>query len=110
MSLEYYLYCRKSYDIILQQLDYIIDTYEDINDNTYFEENLEKEDIELFETEINKNFFIDRKKHIEHLRSVCHSKVLQLCCHQIIEDDIDITPERSQRIRYCDICNFTEEN
>ena len=108
MSLEYYLYCRKSYDKILQQLDYIIDTYEDINDTTYFEENLEKEDIELFDTEQNKNFFIERKKHIENLRSICNSKVLELCCHQIVEDDIDITPERSQRIRYCDVCNFTE--
>jgi hypothetical protein len=110
MSLEYYLYCRKSYDKILQELDYIIDIYEDINDTTYFEENLESEYIELFKTEHNKNFFIERKKNIEHLRSICNSKVLQLCCHQIVDDDIDITPERSQRIRYCDICDFVEEN
>ena len=66
MSLEYYLYCRKSYDKILQQLDYIIDTYEDINDTTYFEENLEKEDIELFDTEQNKNFF--RRKKLENVQ------------------------------------------
>lgn len=108
MSLEYYLYCRKSYDKILQQLDSIIDTYEDINDTTYFEENLEEENIKLFNTEQNKNFFIERKKHIEHLRSICHSKVLELCCHQIVEDLIDISPEKSQTIRYCDICEYTE--
>ena len=108
MSLEYYLYCRKSYDKILQQLDYIIDTYEDINDSTYFEDNIEEKIITLFDTENNKNFFIERKKHIEHLRSICHSKVLELCCHQIVEDLIDITPDKSQTIRYCDVCEYTE--
>jgi hypothetical protein len=108
MSLEYYLYCRKSYDKILQQLDYIIDTYEDINDTTLFEETLEKEYIELFNTEYNKNFFIQRKNHIEHLRNICNRKVLQLCCHNIVEDSIDISPDKSQTIRYCDICEYTE--
>ena len=30
-----------------------------------------------------------------------------VCCHNIVDDYIDITPDRSMRIKYCDICMVT---
>ena len=34
MSLEYYLFCRKSFNNIISQLNYMIETYEGIKDYT----------------------------------------------------------------------------
>jgi hypothetical protein len=42
---------------------------------------------------------------IEHLNQfICHS-----CEHTFVEDVIDITPDRSQNITYCTICEYTKE-
>jgi len=111
MSLDYYLYCRISYDNILKKLDTIIYLCEDINEATLFEKKIEKienESIDVFNNENNKHFFIQKKTHIEHLRKICNEKVLELCSHNFIEDLIDITPDRSETIRYCDICGYTK--
>jgi len=107
MSLEYYMYCRKSYDKIIQELDYIIDMFDEIDDITFAEIDIPNE---ILDIDQNKNFFIERKKYIEQLRKFCSDKVFELCCHEMVDDDIDITPERSQRIRYCEICDYTEQN
>ena len=108
MSLEYYIYCRKSYDKIIQELDCIIDMFDEIDNFTFTEIDITYE--MLNNVEQNKHFFIERKKYIEQLRKFCSDKVIELCCHEMVDDDIDITPERSQRIRYCDICEYTEQN
>jgi hypothetical protein len=107
MSLEYYLYCRKSYDKIIKELEEIINTYIDICSFTNGEE-IERNYVEIFSTDYNKNFFVNRKKHIEQLRKICDRKVNELCCHNMIEDLIDISPFKSQIIRYCSICEYTE--
>ena len=31
----------------------------------------------------------------------------KICRHDFVEDEIDITPEKSQRIEYCKICEYT---
>ena len=42
---------------------------------------------------------------IEHLNQfICHN-----CEHTFVEDVIDITPDRSQNITYCTICEYTKE-
>ena len=42
---------------------------------------------------------------LEHLTQfICHS-----CEHTFVEDVIDITPDRSQNITYCTICEYTKE-
>ena len=44
------------------------------------------------------------------LRETYNKKIMDLCNHEFIEDTIDITPDRSQNIRYCSICEYTETN
>ena len=107
MSLDYYLCSRRSYDKILGELRYIIDTYNEI-------EYVEKEEIcadylnNTFNANENKLFFIEKEKHTAILREMCHLKVLELCCHEFVDDVIDITPDNSQHITYCKICEFTK--
>jgi len=108
MSLDYYLYCRKEYDDIIDYLIEIINKYDLICDNTISEFELEKEYYEIFNTEHNKNFFIDRLNHITHLRKICHKKVLELCNHEFVDDIIDISPDKSKCISYCKVCEYTK--
>jgi len=108
MSLEYYLFCRKSQDEIIQHLDSIINIYQNIEDNIYIEKNVSL-DITRQTHSQNILFFVERKKHIELIRQIYNDKVIELCCHDFIEDTIDVTPEKSVNIRYCSICEYTKE-
>jgi len=109
MSLEYYLFCRHSYDKIIDELDYILSIFEEIDSRIESEkDNLDKDVIVSNQTH-NKNFFNERKSHLKLLKKFCDIKISELCSHEIIEDDIDITPDKSQRIRYCSICEYTEK-
>ena len=108
MSVEYYMYCRKVYDKIIQELDYIIEMFDEIDDFTFAENIIDEEHYNIINPEKNKIFFIERKKHIECLRKICCDKVFELCCHEMVRDELDVDPERSININYCIKCEYTE--
>ena len=107
MSLDYYLCSRRAYDKILGELRYIINTYNEIEE-VQGDEICEDYLNNTFNATGNKHFFIEREKHTTILREICHFQVLELCCHEFVEDMIDITPDKSQHITYCKICDFTK--
>jgi hypothetical protein len=110
MSLEYYLFCRKSFNNIISQLNYMIETYEGIKDYTIDEMCVTEEiHTDLFAPDYNINFFIEKKIYTEQLKKVCNEKILKLCKHNFVEDLIDISPEISKHIRYCTVCEFTDD-
>ncbi len=37
----------------------------------------------------------------------CREYLKTHCSHRIVTDDIDIDPDKSQRVRYCDECYVT---
>ena len=98
MSLEYYLICRKSYDMILQNLEDIINVYNEIDFGN----------IELSNNKQNLTFFNEKKDKVIQFKNICNQKIMQLCYHEFIEDTIDISPDKSQNIKYCSICEYTE--
>jgi hypothetical protein len=53
------------------------------------------------------HFFIEKQKHIKTLKEICNKKIEELCTHTIVEDFIDISPDKSQKIKYCSICEYT---
>jgi len=108
MSINYYLFCRESYDKIIRDLDNIIGTIEEIDECIKEEKDLLKPDIIVSNQTHNKFFFSSRKEYMQILRSACDKKILELCKHEFVEDTIDITPDKSQNIRYCSICEYTD--
>jgi hypothetical protein len=110
MSINYYLFCRESYDKIINDLDNITNILEEIDEYIKEENNLLQSDIVLENQSHNKLFFSNRKQHIKVLKIACEKKIMELCNHQFIEDSIDITPDKSQIIRYCSICEYTDPN
>jgi len=111
MSVSYYLFCKKSYDKIISDLENIISIFEEI-DEFANEENdlLTTTDSVISNQSENKTFFYEKKEHIRILRALCNMKIFKMCNHDFIEDTIDIDPDRSQNIRYCKICEYTDKN
>jgi len=104
MSLDYYLFSRNAYRKIVEDLKNIISNYEEIiNYNKFQEEN-------IIDNPFNKNFFVWSLEHFQYIFNKCNLKIMKLCKHEIIDDSIDITPDRSQNIRYCQICENSEED
>ena len=108
MSINYYLFCRESYNRIIHDLDNIINIFEELDECIKEEHEVLNSDVVLSNQSHNKLFFYSRKKHMQVLRSVCDKKILELCKHEFVEDTIDITPDKSQNIRYCSICEYTD--
>jgi hypothetical protein len=102
MDINYFLSSKKKLQKILSYLNEIKLTYceiemerdDDINDEYITEQIIEYEK-KIIELDLT----------IEHLNQfICHS-----CEHTFVEDVIDITPDRSQNITYCTICEYTKE-
>jgi len=106
MSLHYFLSCKRNYINIIQKLEYIIETLDDVNYMTIceFQDNYDK----IMNSKNNKSFFTEKIKHFQDLINNCNNELDQLCCHNFIDDVIDLTPERSQSITYCTICEYTK--
>ena len=98
MSLYYFLSCKRNYIKIIQKLEYIIETLDDIDYMTISEFS------DICYPKNNKSFFTEKIKHFQDLIDNCNNELDHLCCHNFIDDVIDITPERSQSITYCAIC------
>ena len=112
MSIDYFLFSKEKHVIINIYLKEIIDTYDALiqetktqilNDNIYNKE----EDIELF-AQIKQKYEIFLKQNNTFCKSL--KEISQkLCVHKYIIDLIDITPDRSSVIEYCEICGHTKE-
>ena len=109
MSLDYYLFCRKSYNEIKLKLDEIINKYNDIQNYMKNEENKTMKDTFFLEEE-DKYFFMEAKKYIENIENKFKEKIQTTCCHHMVEDLIDISPDKSKHIKYCEFCEYTEVN
>lgn len=105
MNSEYYLFCRKKYCEILSNLDNIVEAYDNIID--CIEKN-EKFNSEYIEKSKEKNFFVKNREYIIEKKKKCDDYINDLCCHEFEEDMIDITPEKSMKITYCKICEYTK--
>ena len=95
-NIDYFLFLKKKYINILTYLTEIINSYEEMllhNDEFAYECNKYKNEL----AEI--KFFI----------TIVNKSICKLCQHEFVEDEIDLTPERSQKIEYCQICEYTKE-
>jgi hypothetical protein len=96
MDINYFLLMRGRYNNILSHIDSIIDEFDEI----------EKLNAEYL-CHDNKQFFIERKKHILYLKNLCNEYIQNMCNHEFETDTIDINPDESRTISYCKICEFT---
>lgn len=89
MDSNYYLSCRK----ISCNLKYYI-------------EDLISSDLKLNEEDL--FFFLNIKDLIENKEKKYVEKIQMFCNHEMIDDWIDISPDRSKNIKYCKHCEWEE--
>jgi hypothetical protein len=98
MDINYFLSTKEKFEKILSNLNEILDVYYEIqldNDDTIIENHIKDYEKKIDEVEININQL---------------NKFICLHCeHIFIDDYIDITPDRSERITYCSKCQYTQD-
>jgi hypothetical protein len=110
MSLKYYLFCRKHYQNLIDNINNIIENYEEMTTQYHIHVDAirkENESIKFFTLNKEKNFYVEEKKRISFLKEECNKKIFNLCYHKIEEDLIDIGPDKCKYIKYCKICETT---
>ena len=103
MDITYFLSSKNKLQKILSYLNEIKLTYCEIQLERYDSINNEyvTEQVDEYEKKIS-----ELETTIEHLNQI----ILSNCEHSFVQDVIDITPDRSQQITYCSICEYTKES
>jgi len=109
MSVDFFLQSKKIYKHIEYNLKDIIELYNE------FIELTEKEEGDVPYNKENNILFLKKKiceyeekiNEIHHFKDYINTKIVILCNHNIVNDLIDITPDVSQTIKYCTICEYT---
>lgn len=111
MSLEYYLLSKKKYESIMKHLESVIENFEDIfSYTTEFDMDEAEYILDIFQPRCHSEYIRSKLKCVRHLKNICEKKIKELCVHEFVNDTIDISPERSQNITYCKICEYTIPN
>jgi hypothetical protein len=102
MNINFFLSSKKNLEKILTYLNEIKLTYCEMK-----LENYENYSIDYIKNLINdyEAKIAEVQLEIKHLQQIICSN----CEHTFVEDVIDITPDRSQRITYCTNCEYTKE-
>jgi len=101
---DYFLFLKKKYTNILHNLIDIRNTYNEII-------NSDMANGKYLEYEINsKNKCKKQIADIEYYIERIEKEIQNNCKHNFVEDEIDITPDKSQKIKYCSICEYTCKN
>jgi hypothetical protein len=109
MSLNYFLLCKKSAEENILHIDAIITNYHkmytellkhyecmsDCDENQHYRNILRL-----------RQEYIDKKKEQMELLQIYNNRIYNLCQHNFIDDNIDVTPEITQQITYCTVCEY----
>jgi hypothetical protein len=96
INIDYFLFLKKKYISISSYLTEIINSYQELS-------------------LVNNDFLLQRNKYKKELAEIkdfinnINFSIYQLCQHEFVEDEIDLTPDSSQKIEYCQICECTKE-
>jgi hypothetical protein len=101
MDKNFFLLYKKNYEKIIDNLDSIIDSFNNIIEINEIPDS-------ILNSKIHKNFFIEKKCEISYLKKACNKYIYANCKHDFIIDLIDITPDYSKTIKYCQICEYCE--
>jgi hypothetical protein len=99
-NLDYFLFLKKKYTCILENLNEICNVYEEIFNNDIINNKSILKISHLKEIDLYKSQIIS----IEFLLENISNKIKNNCHHYFVDDLIDIDPEKSMHITYCTKC------
>jgi hypothetical protein len=107
MDINYFLLLQKKYKEMLENIDVVIEHFNEINDlSNEYVSSMDRYLHIIFDTEIHKNCFLEKRKQIVELKDMCKTYIQKYCNHEMVEDLIDITPDKSRTIIYCKLCEY----
>jgi hypothetical protein len=109
MSIIYYLSLKKSYETIKNNLENIIDTYNEIMYNSSSNKNSTVNPNVNFEINDDLNHYKKKLNDINFKIKIVNNFLYITCEHNFIEDAIDITLDNSKNITYCSICECNKK-
>jgi hypothetical protein len=77
------------------------------NNNPNIASNIRREIIKMWEVRVTYEI---KKTEIEQEIINCDNQIYKCCDHDFIEDYIDLTPDTSQKIVYCSICELSKRD
>jgi nitrate/TMAO reductase-like tetraheme cytochrome c subunit len=104
MSVYHYLLEKRSYERIIHELTAIIQNYDELEEINYQNTT---DRINLISSD--KKKFVEMKKTIEKRKKQCETDMCNECNHEFINDLIDIDPDTSKMVRYCEKCEYVEK-
>ena len=110
MDINYFLLLRGKYNSMLSNINNMIETCVEIDE--YTDEYVSNNDRALyiiFNSHANKKNFLEKKQEIQNLKNICNQYIHSLCNHEFVKDDIDIDPDRSKTIIYCQLCDLSDD-
>jgi hypothetical protein len=99
-NLDYFLFLKKKYTSILENLNEICNVYEEIENNDIINNKNILEYSHIKEINLYKNQITI----IEFLLENISNKIKNNCQHYFVDDLIDIDPDKSMHITYCTKC------
>jgi hypothetical protein len=111
MSLNYFLLCKRLAENNLLLINELINNYNKMYTELMKEYDCLSECDEIYHYKIMlklRTEYIVKRKEQEELLEFYKTRISRLCQHNFIEDNIDITPEQSQKILYCPDCELTQ--
>jgi len=113
MSVDYFLFAKEKHELISIYLEEIIHTYDGLitltKNQTENQDVYNKNDDARLYTNINTMYREHLRKTKFFIKSL-NRLASSVCKHNYIDDLIDITPDKSKYIQYCQICGFTKKD
>ena len=116
MSVDYFLNSKQKHEILEIYLNEIVNIYDDLIKKTELQQKCIYYDEEdnFFLKKIKKTYEEKLKNYKEQLSETIESYKIfeelsqEICQHKYIIDLIDISPDKSTTIEYCEICGHTK--
>ena len=115
MKINFLLKLRTKYNNILDNLDNIDNTYNEIyeilQNNSYNNTNQENQEnekkIQLINLYLRIQENLIKKENILNLLKEINNKIMNICEHEFENDYVDISLDKSQKIKYCKKCEYS---
>ena len=105
---ELYKTSKGQFKEVIANMDFVICACDEL-ENTLAETplKLSAEDEEILDLKLFKEVSLNHKSHVETRLKQIQTKIYELCPHQFVFDLIDLTPDTSKYIKYCELCELT---
>lgn len=113
MELEYFLFCKEQYEEQIRNIDnilhsqYLINKHNELSSNLGYISTINQNHYTSNSNQ-STNMFIEHRHFLCQLKELCDQHIRMHCKHDFVDDYIDISPECSQKITYCSICELTK--